>query len=447
MQTTPTATHDLPIGPPNEPRRVGLTPLSLFLVLLVAYLLIKVQLVIILVVLALLFATIIERPVSQLERRRIPRGLSILAVYVAIIGTVTLAGILVAPTIGNEAERFRDEAPGQLQDMQNDWRTSSSPLLRGAGVQALGRAIDMLEKPTAPPDEYTIGIATGIGGGVIGLITVLVMAFYYLMEKAFLRRVILEQMQPGMRARVDRTWDRVEAQLGRWMRGQLTLCLIIGVLSTIGYGVMGVRFWPLLGLFAGITEAIPIVGPWLGGVPAVVMAMTDSWQKALIAAAFVVALQATENWFLVPRVMRGAVGLTPLTVMVAILSGTAFMNVIGAFLAIPIAAVVQLLVSDYLRSRREANRIPEPQGTGWKWMRDQLQQEVFHERSSEHPDRHSPTPATSPATPVASTSSRWSSDALTRVGGRLTKGRRGVEFTPVEVDVDVDDTVTTRSTK
>jgi predicted PurR-regulated permease PerM len=352
---------------------------------------------------------------------------------------------LIAPTIGNEANRFRDEAPGQLRDMQNEWRTSSSPLLRGAGVQGLGRAIDMLEKPTAPPDEYAVGIATGIGGGVIGLITVLVMAFYYLMEKAFLRRVILEQMQPGTRARVDRTWDRVEAQLGRWMRGQLTLCLIIGVLSTIGYGVMGVRFWPLLGLFAGITEAIPIVGPWLGGVPAVVMAMTDSWQKALIATAFVVALQATENWFLVPRVMRGAVGLTPLTVMVAILAGTAFMNVIGAFLAIPIAAVVQLLVSDYLRSRREANRIPESQGTGWRWMRDQLQQEVFHERPTDPPERHGPTPATVPGASVASTSSRWSSDALTRIGGRLAKGKRGAEFTPVNVDadVDVDDAVPT----
>ncbi len=111
MQTTPTAAHDLPMGPPNEPRRgVGLTPLSLFLVLLVAYLLIKVQLVIILVVLALLFATIIERPVSQLERRKIPRGLSILAVYISIIGTLTLAGILIAPTIGNEVDRFRAEA-------------------------------------------------------------------------------------------------------------------------------------------------------------------------------------------------------------------------------------------------------------------------------------------------------------------------------------------------
>ncbi|MEA2512289.1 MAG: hypothetical protein QOJ59_1776 [Thermomicrobiales bacterium] len=421
----------LPPDLPSGPRRAGLTPFSLFLVLLVAYLMIKIQLVLILVVLALLFATIIERPVSLLERRRVPRGLSILAVYIAIIGTLTLAGILIAPSIGREADRFRNEAPGQLRDMQNDWRTSGNGLLRGAGVQGLGRAIELIEKPTAPPDEYAIGIVTGIGGGIVGLITVFVMAFYYLMEKAFLRRVVLEQLQPSTRARVDRTWDRVEAQVGRWLRGQLTLCLIIGVLSTIGYGVMGVRFWPLLGLFAGITEAIPIVGPWLGGVPAVVIAMTDSWQKALLAAAFVVALQSMENWVLVPRVMRGAVGLTPLTVLVAILSGTAFMNVVGAFLAIPIAAVVQVLISDYLRSRREANRLPEPQGTGWRWMRDQLQQEVFHDNPSDQGERRTPDRAGAPA---AATPAGWTTSALTRVGGRLGKPRVTGEVSAVEAE-------------
>jgi predicted PurR-regulated permease PerM len=433
MQTQPVVeTHDPPTAPPDGPRRAGITPYSLLLVLLVAYLMIKVQLVLILVVLAILFATIIERPVNLLERRHIPRGLCILAVYITIIGTLILVGILIAPSIGREADRFRAEAPGQLTDMQNEWRTSSNALLRGAGVEALDRAIELIERPTAPPDEYAIGIVTGIGGGIIGAITVLVMAFYYLMEKAFLRRVVLEQLQPATRARVDRTWDRVEAQVGRWLRGQLTLCLIIGLLSTIGYGLIDVRFWPLLGLFAGITEAIPIVGPWLGGIPAFVIALTDSWQKAILVAIFVVALQTTENWVLVPRVMRGAVGLTPLTVLVAILAGTAFMNVIGAFLAIPIAAVVQVLVSDYLRSRREANRLPEAQGTGWRWMRDHIQHEVFHDNP---PDRKQhQTPATTTTAPTATPPAGWTANALTRAGNRLGKPGLTSDITPVDAE-------------
>jgi predicted PurR-regulated permease PerM len=132
---------------------------------------------------------------------------------------------------------------------------------------------------------------------------------------------------------------------------------------------MGVRFWPLLGLWAGITEIIPIVGPWLGGIPAVAIAATQSWDKALMVAIFVVLLQFMENSILVPRVMRGAVGLSPLTVFVAILAGTQYLGVIGALLAIPISAAIQVIVSEYFKSRRETYRAVEAVSPGWRWMR------------------------------------------------------------------------------
>ena len=130
-------------------------------------------------------------------------------------------------------------------------------------------------------------------------------------------------------------WDEVEQKVGDWLRGQLTLCLVIGVTATIGYAVMGISFWPLLGLWAGITEIIPILGPWLGGVPAVIIALTQSWEKAALVVGFVLLLQMMENAILVPRVMRGAVGLTPLTVFIAILAGTEFAGVAGALAGHP----------------------------------------------------------------------------------------------------------------
>ena len=343
--------------------------MSLFLVLVAAYVLIKVQLVVVLVVLAVLFATVIERPVLALHRMKVPRPLSILAVYVLIIGGIVLAGLLVAPTVSNEADRFREEAPAQLTELKINWQGSDNALLKGPGVNVLSRILDEIERPSSPSDKVTVGIVTGVGGGVIGLITVLVMAFYYLTEKALLRRIIVNQVKPSSRERVERVWDQVEAQVGRWLRGQLTLCLIIGSLSFIGYGTMGVRFWPLLGLWAGITEIIPIVGPWLGGIPAVAIAATQSWDKALMVALFVVMLQFLENTILVPRVMRGAVGLSALTVFVAILAGTQYLGVLGALLAIPIAAAIQVIVSEYFKGRREMHRAVESVSPGWRWMR------------------------------------------------------------------------------
>jgi predicted PurR-regulated permease PerM len=356
--------------PEGDRRHPSLTPLSLFLVLVGAFILLKVQLVIVLVVLAVLFATIIERPVMALHRYRVPRPLSILAVYVSIIGTIVLAGVLVAPTIVDEAHSFRTDAPAQLRDLRADWRASDSPLLRGAGVNALNRLLAEFDDPSSPPQEVTVGIVTGVGGGVIGLITVFVMAFYYLTEKQFLKRLILNQVDPNSREKVNRIWSEVEAQVGRWLRGQLILCLIIGTLSFIGYGAMGIRFWPLLGLWAGITEIIPIVGPWLGGIPAVAIAATMSWDKAIMVAIFVIMLQFLENTILVPRVMKGAVGLSPLTVFVAILAGTQYLGVLGALLAIPIAAAVQVILSEYMKGRREQRQATEAVAPGWRWIRN-----------------------------------------------------------------------------
>jgi predicted PurR-regulated permease PerM len=292
-------------------------------------------------------------------------------VYIGIIGTIALATMLIAPHIQDEADRFRAEAPAQLSSLRDDWLKSRNGLLSGPGADGLDRVIKQIDDPSAPPDRFTIGLVTGIGGGVIGTLAVLVMAFYYLMEKSFLRRLVLMQVSLPNRERVSRVWDDVEAQVGRWLRGQLTLCLIIGSASMIGYGLMGIRFWPLLGIWAGITEAIPIVGPWLGGIPAVIMAMTESWDKALMVTGFVVLLQLTENTILVPRVMKGAVGLSPLTVFIAILAGTQYLNVAGALLAIPVAAAVQVIVSDYLRARRGEDRGLETT-PNWRWMRGQF---------------------------------------------------------------------------
>lgn len=361
-----------PGAPPSGPgRRIGLTPISLLLVLLIAYLLVKVQFVIFLTLLALLFATVIERPVEALHARRIPRGLSILIVYVLIIGGFVLLSLLIVPPIAEEIRIFTAEAPADLRSLQATWSTSSNPILSGVGRDALSRAIDLIEDPAAPPQEAITAFAINFVGGVVGLLTGLVIAFYYLLEKQLLRRLILGQItSDAARNRVGRVWDDVEGQLGRWLRGQLTLVLVIGVTASIGYGLMGIRFWPLLGIVAGLTEFIPIVGPWLGGIPAVIIALTQGWEKAILATVFLMMLQLLENTILVPRIMRGAVGLTPLTVFVAILAGTEFRGIAGAILAIPIAAIVQVIVTDALRVRNINHGTGRNQQfSSWRWMR------------------------------------------------------------------------------
>ncbi|MBA2598081.1 MAG: AI-2E family transporter [Chloroflexia bacterium] len=370
---TPASEPPPPAPPPSE-RRSGITPASLLIVLVVGYLLIQIQLVLVLVLLSLVFATVIQRPVDALERRHVPRPLAILIMYIALIGGITVLFLVVSPAVREQAVLFRTEAPQSLAELRAAWQGSGNTLLNGVGQQLLGRGIAFIENPSlgggiSVPQGAAVGLLTGIGGALIGLVTVLIISFYYLMEKAWLRQIVLRTTSPETRIRVSRTWDEVEQKVGDWLRGQLTLCLVIGATATVGYAVMGVNFWPLLGLWAGITEIVPILGPWLGGIPAVIIALTQGWQKALLVIGFIFALQMLENAVLVPRVMRGAVGLTPLAVFIAILAGTELAGVAGALLAIPVAAAIQVLLSQYTEARREARLAGLSALPGWRWMR------------------------------------------------------------------------------
>jgi predicted PurR-regulated permease PerM len=361
---------------PVAERRFELTPVSLLVVLVVGYLLIQIQFVLVLVLLSLVFATVIHKPVDTLERRQIPRALAILLVYAAIIGGLTVLFVGLSPVIREQAATFRTQAPESLAELRAAWLASGNALLTGPGQQLLARAIAFIDdpgqQPISVPQGAALGVLTGVGGGVIGFVTVLIISFYYLMEKAWLRQLALSTLPADSRVRISRIWDEVEEKVGDWLRGQLTLCLVIGVSATIGYGVMGVSFWPLLGLWAGLTEIIPILGPWLGGVPAVIIALTQGWEKAALVVGFVVLLQLTENAILVPRIMRGAVGLTPLTVFIAILAGTEFAGIAGALLAIPISAAIQVMISHHVASRREATLAGRTTLPGWRWMRGSL---------------------------------------------------------------------------
>ena len=357
--------------PDNQDRRGGITPASLFVVLLIGFVLVKVQFVFILVLVSLVLATTLDRPVTLLEKRfLIPRGLAILGLYLAFFGILILGGVLIAPSVREQVDIFITDAPLRLTDLRASWQSSGNGLLNGTGQQLLGNAIAALDNPPPPQQETAVNVLSSVVTGVVGLFATLVITFYYLMERSFIRSVILNEMSPRMRHRVARIWDDAEAKVGGWLRGQLTLCLIIGLAAAVGYGIIGVPFWPVLGLWAGITEIIPVLGPWLGGIPAVVLALTVSNELALITAAIAIGIQLSENWVLVPRVMRGAVGLTPLTVFIAITVGAAFYGIIGTLLAIPIAAFVQVIVTTFLDERRDSKQ-PRPRGAipAWRWMR------------------------------------------------------------------------------
>jgi predicted PurR-regulated permease PerM len=338
--------------PQQRSRLFQLTPLKLLIVLLVFYLLIQVQIIVLLVILALLFATIIEKPLRRLESRGVPRAAGILSIYATILASLIILGVVFVPLITQETQAFGRQAPGLIEQVAENWRESDNPILSGSGYRMLTQLSFRLENPPPPPGGVAIDAVGQVAAVGLGIVSMFVIGFYWLMEKRLIRQLLLAQLDDNAQQRVTRIWDDVEVKVGGWLRGQLLLCLIIGTAAGLIYYIADVRFWFLLAVLAGVMELIPILGPWVGAIPAVMVALLDSWEKALIVAIALAFLQLAENTILVPRIMKGTIGLSPLTVFIAVLAGGVYMGVLGALLAIPIAAGLQVIVGDLIRERQ-----------------------------------------------------------------------------------------------
>ena len=351
----------------EHPRR-GLTPATFLLTLFAAYFLYKVQIVVITLIVGILLATAITGPIELLTRRfHLPRGLAILLVYIGILAGLGLFLYLLVPPVIGEGTRFVQTVPTLLENWRGQLLTNGNALIRTAAMRAFD-ALDAAQSSggaVAVPTTLAVGVVSSIGGGLVTLFTLFLIAFYWITEKTLIKRAVSGLFAPGQRARALHLWHEVEIKLGAWIRGQLLLMGVVGGLATIAYGIMGLPFWLVLGVIAGLTEAIPNVGPILGAIPAVLIALSVDWKLALAVIAFVAVLQLLENAVLVPRIMKGAVGLSPLTVILAILAGSEFRGVAGALLAVPIAGAISVILNDMLREKREREQRQQRRPGDW----------------------------------------------------------------------------------
>jgi predicted PurR-regulated permease PerM len=334
--------------PPAEVARAALVVIG---VGLAAYLLWQVQEVLFLLVLAILLATAIEPLVKQLRRGPFTRGSGVLAVYTLIILAIGLPAYIVIPNVVTQAAAFMAALPDRLDQLRpyaQSLRPQAMALLAGA---VINNATTALQTPQQPAQEQIVQAGTTAAHTLFSFVTVFVLAFYWLVERASIKRVVLRTVPLRLARDVNTVWMEVEDKLGGWVRGQLILMLAIGAAATLGYLLLGLPNPALLGVIAGLCEIIPIVGPFLAFAPAVLVALASiDATRALMVVAYALVIQQIESNVLVPRVMGSTVGVSPLTVMLGILIGGALAGLPGAFLAVPIAGALQVILAHTLRS-------------------------------------------------------------------------------------------------
>jgi predicted PurR-regulated permease PerM len=304
--------------------------------------------VLILIFVALLFATALE-PFTDRLRDRLPTGRAgtIAVTYLAFFAIAILLVVLIVPIAAEEAGRVVTGLPKALAAAEA-WAMELEPPAAATVALTLIQAVQQALEANLAVDSDAM-LEAGIAGAeiVVGLATAMGLAFFWLIERARLQRYVLAFVAEDRRAGTRDAWNAVAERLGLWVRGQLTLMAAMGVATAITYSLLGVPAALLLAVIAAVTEVIPIIGPLLGAIPAIAVAATVSPELAVVVGVAFFVLQAIEGLVLVPIVMRNAVGLSPFLILASVLIGAAAGGIVGALLAIPIAAALEIIVERF----------------------------------------------------------------------------------------------------
>lgn len=304
--------------------------------------------VLFLLFLAILLSTAIEPLVNRLRRGPFNRTSGTLVVYTAIVVIIALPTAIFAPSLIAQIDGAVATMPESIANLRPFAEQLRPQALSNSAVQAVDRFAVTVQSPAPPEPESLVEWGTSIALHVLEAITVVFLGFYWLVERATIKRAVLRLVPPQRAKEVNAIWLEVEEKLGGWVRGQLLVMAVMGVMAGIGFYVIGLPSPLLLALFAALGELIPMIGPLLGFAPAVIVALIVDPSLAIVVVVYALIIQQIEGNILVPRVMGHTVGVSPLTVVLGILIGSILYGLPGAFLAIPVAGAVQVIVAHTL---------------------------------------------------------------------------------------------------
>ena len=287
---------------------------------------------------ALLLMTILEPLVVLLTRIRIPRAISVLITYILVLGVLGGMIALIAPTLAQQTTNFFNALPSYLANIGINSKIGSD-LASGALTQ-LG----------AIPGEL-LNFTVSIFSNALSVVTVLVFAFYMLLTHDKLQDQAGFLFGEARKQQIGRLINAWENKLGKWARGQLLLMFSVGLGTYIGLFLIGIPFALPLAILAGILEIIPILGPIVSAIPAILIGFGISPIAGLGATAVSFLVHQLEGYVLVPKIMEKSVGVSPLIILISIAIGAKLLGIMGVIISVPFVITLQVLIKEYVISR------------------------------------------------------------------------------------------------
>lgn len=299
--------------------------------------------ILILLVASLLLSAALSPWVDNLYSRfHIPRQVSMIAIYVILIAAVSSAILLLVPPVVEEIQQIAKDFPAYYLRI-NDWLSQISQSGATSSVSSLSQTLT-----TATPGVFSF--ISSIFGGIASFFLVLFMTYYLVVDDLAVKKTV-GILSERHQAYANRLIERLQQQVGVWLRAQLILMGVISILTYIVLLIIGMPYALVLALFAGVTEFVPYLGPLLGAVPAVFLAYAISPTMAIIVAFAYYLIQLAENNIIVPKIMEKALGLSPIISIMVFLVGARLAGIAGALLAIPVATAIMVVAKDILAAR------------------------------------------------------------------------------------------------
>lgn len=285
---------------------------------------------------ALLLAALIDPFADWFDRRHIPRGAAVLIIYLCLLLIVGLVFFLLIPPLVEQATQLiqRFGYSGELNEFLKDARA----LTAGSSLPEAGSIIEALQSFSSTITSF-IG---SVGAAAI----VLVLTFYMVVEEEAVARVFRSLAPQEYQPYLSALFERMRGKIGAWLRGQIILGVVVGILTFTGLAILDIRYALVLALLAGVFEIIPYVGPILAAIPAVILTFIDSPSKGLMVLLLYFIIQQVENNVLVPRVMQRVSGMNPIVSIVALVVGLKLGGIVGAIFAIPVAMMISVIIQD-----------------------------------------------------------------------------------------------------
>jgi len=318
------------------------------LILLLLWFLFLVRDILLLLFLAIVIVSAIQPFVDRMERKRVPRALSTILVYIVFIFLFGLLVYLIAPVLTEELNQFAQDIPKYLQSASNFLENIVQIAADYNFEEDLRRLISNSTNSLTDSLSGVFSNSLQFLGNFFKVIIVASLSFYMLVKKdgtkGFLQNTIPKKYQEYTIGLV----ERIQKKIGRWLIGQVTLILIIFGLDYLALYLMGVPFALIIAIFGGLLEIIPFIGPTIAVIPAALAALTISPLTMIFIIIAYIAIQQVENHLLTPLIMRSAVGLNPVVIILVLLIGGTLAGVPGVFLAVPFAAAADIFLSDLI---------------------------------------------------------------------------------------------------